>query len=33
MDKIAVLYLKESCLFSHRDPEIVKMIGSVIFDI
>lgn len=28
MDKIATMDVKESCFFSHRDPEMVKQLGS-----
>ncbi|MBF0575093.1 aldo/keto reductase [Dysgonomonas sp. GY617] len=33
MDKIAVLDTKESCFFSHRDPEMVKWLSTLKHDI
>lgn len=33
MEKIAILDTKESCFFSHNDPEIVKWLGTFKYDI
>ena len=33
MDKIAVLDTKESCFFSHRDPEMIKWLSTLKHDI
>jgi len=33
MDKIATLNTKDSVFFSHRDPEFVKWLGNITYDI